>query len=188
VSATWDEFERLELRVGVVTEVEEFPEARVPAYKLTVDFGSEIGTKRSSARLTHYPRDAILGRQVVCALGFPVKRIAGFPVRGARARRVQRRARRGAVEARPGRRARLSDRVNRASYLLVVATSDRGGVGCGRPGRGSRASGGGPKISPRSKRRSPSTCTIFRHPPFHIDPDGRWDLGKRSGLRTFGPA
>jgi tRNA-binding protein len=79
VSATWDEFERLELRVGVVTEVEEFPEARVPAYKLTVDFGSEIGTKRSSARLTHYPRDAILGRQVVCALGFPVKRIAGFP-------------------------------------------------------------------------------------------------------------
>jgi tRNA-binding protein len=79
MSATWDEFERLGLRVGVITEVEEFPEARVPAYKLTVDFGAGVGTRRSSAQLRHYPKDAILGRQVVCVLGFPVKRIAGFP-------------------------------------------------------------------------------------------------------------
>jgi tRNA-binding protein len=79
MSATWDEFERLELRVGVVSEVEEFPEARIPAYKLTIDFGSEIGTKRSSAQATHYAKDELLGRQVVCVLGFPVKRIAGFP-------------------------------------------------------------------------------------------------------------
>jgi tRNA-binding protein len=79
MSATWDDFERLELRVGVVTEVQAFPEARIPAYKLAIDFGADVGTRRSSAQLTHYPKDAILGRQVVCALGFPVKRIAGFP-------------------------------------------------------------------------------------------------------------
>jgi tRNA-binding protein len=79
MNATWDEFERLELRVGVITDLEDFGEARNPAYKLTIDFGSEIGTKRSSAQATHYPKDELLGRQVVCVLGFPVKRIAGFP-------------------------------------------------------------------------------------------------------------
>lgn len=79
MSATWDEFERLQLRVGVVMEVEDFPEARNPAYKLTIDFGPEIGTKRSSAQATHYAKDELLGRQVVCVLGFDAKRIAGFP-------------------------------------------------------------------------------------------------------------
>jgi tRNA-binding protein len=79
MSATWDEFERLELRVGVITDVDDFGEARTPAYKLTIDFGSEIGTKRSSAQATHYAKDELLGRQVVCVLGFPIKRIAGFP-------------------------------------------------------------------------------------------------------------
>jgi tRNA-binding protein len=75
--ATWDEFERLELAVGVITEVEEFPEARDPALKLTIDFGPR-GIRRSSAKLTHYPREELLGRQVVCVLGFEPKRIAGF--------------------------------------------------------------------------------------------------------------
>jgi tRNA-binding protein len=79
MSATWDEFERLQLRVGEITDVEDFPEARNPAYKLTIDFGPEIGTKRSSAQATHYAKDDLLGRQVVCVLGFGVKRIAGFP-------------------------------------------------------------------------------------------------------------
>lgn len=79
MTATWEEFERLQLKVGVVTEVEDFPEARSPAYKLTIDFGPEIGTRRSSAQATHYAREALLGRQVVCVLGFGVKRIAGFP-------------------------------------------------------------------------------------------------------------
>jgi tRNA-binding protein len=79
MTATWDEFERLQLRVGVITEVEDFPEARNPAYKLTVDFGPEMGSKRSSAQATHYAKDELLGRQVVCVLGFGVKRIAGFP-------------------------------------------------------------------------------------------------------------
>ena len=79
MTSTWEEFERLQLRVGVIADVEDFPEARNPAYKLTIDFGSEIGPKRSSAQATHYPKDELLGRQVVCVLGFGVKRIAGFP-------------------------------------------------------------------------------------------------------------
>jgi tRNA-binding protein len=77
VTASWEEFERLELTVGVITEVEDFPEARNPAYKLTIDFGPR-GTRRSSAQATHYPRVELLGRQVVCVLGFEPKRIAGF--------------------------------------------------------------------------------------------------------------
>lgn len=75
--ATWEEFERLQLAVGTITEVEGFPEARDPAYRLTIDFGPR-GTRRSSAKITHYPREALLGRQVVCVLGFAPKRIAGF--------------------------------------------------------------------------------------------------------------
>ena len=63
----------------MITEVEDFPEARNPAYKLAIDFGPEIGTKRSSAQATHYAKHDLLGRQVVCVLGFGVKRIAGFP-------------------------------------------------------------------------------------------------------------
>jgi tRNA-binding protein len=77
MTATRDEFERLELAVGVVTEVEDFPEARNPAYKLTIDFGPG-GTRRSSAQATHYRKDELLGRQVVCVLGFEPKRVAGF--------------------------------------------------------------------------------------------------------------
>ena len=78
MTATWAEFERLQLAVGVVSQVEDFPEARNPAYKLTIDFGPEIGSRRSSAQLTHYSKESLLGRQVVCVLGFEPKRIAGF--------------------------------------------------------------------------------------------------------------
>ncbi len=78
MTATWEEFERLRLTVGVITEVEDFPEARNPAYKLTIDFGPEMGTRRSSAQATHYAKDELLGRQVVCVLGFEPKRVAGF--------------------------------------------------------------------------------------------------------------
>jgi tRNA-binding protein len=77
VNATRKDFERLELAVGRVVEVEEFPEARRPAWKLTVDLGPR-GVRRSSAQITHYGREELLGRQVVCVLGFPPKRIAGF--------------------------------------------------------------------------------------------------------------
>ena len=78
MTATWDDFERLDLHVGVVTAVEDFPEARDPAYKLTIEFGGAVGSRRSSAKLTHYAKQELLGRQVVCVLGFEPKRIAGF--------------------------------------------------------------------------------------------------------------
>lgn len=79
MTATFDDFQKLDMRVGRVVEVEEFPEARVPAWKLTVDFGSEIGTKRSSAQITHYPAESLVGRLVVGVVNFPPKRVAGFP-------------------------------------------------------------------------------------------------------------
>jgi tRNA-binding protein len=77
VSATWDEFERLQLVVGRITQVDDFPEARTTAHRLVIDFGPH-GSRASSAQITHYARDALLGRQVICVLGFEPKRIAGF--------------------------------------------------------------------------------------------------------------
>jgi tRNA-binding protein len=70
-------FRSLDLRVGRVVEVDPFPEARVPAYKLTVDFGS-AGTLRTSAQVTNYPVEALAGRLVVGAINLGTKRIAGF--------------------------------------------------------------------------------------------------------------
>jgi tRNA-binding protein len=80
---TWEEFEQVELRVGTVIEVEDFPEARKPAYKLKVDFG-EFGIKRSSAQLTHlYSKDELKGRQVVGVINFPPKADCKFLFRSA---------------------------------------------------------------------------------------------------------
>ncbi|HET9794965.1 MAG TPA: tRNA-binding protein [Thermoanaerobaculia bacterium] len=76
---SWADFENVELRVGTVVAVEDFPEAKKPAWKLTVDFGAEIGTRRSSARLTDlYSKEDLVGRQVVGVLNFPPKRIGPF--------------------------------------------------------------------------------------------------------------
>jgi tRNA-binding protein len=75
---TWEQFEAVDMRVGRVVAVEEFPEARVPAWKLEIDFGPEIGHKRSSAQITHYPREELEGRLVVGVVNFPPKRIGPF--------------------------------------------------------------------------------------------------------------
>ena len=76
--ATLEDFERIDMRVGRVTSVEEFPEARRPAWKLEIDFGPELGVKRSSAQITHYGADALLGRLVVAVVNFPPRRIGPF--------------------------------------------------------------------------------------------------------------
>jgi tRNA-binding protein len=75
---TWEQFEAVDMRVGRVVGVEEFPEARVPAWKLEIDFGPEIGRKRSSAQIKHYERDRLEGRLVVGVVNFPPKRIGPF--------------------------------------------------------------------------------------------------------------
>ena len=73
-----DAFFALDMRVGRVVAVDDFPEARKPAWKLTVDFGPLIGTLRTSAQITNYPRDELMGRLVVGAVNLGSKRIAGF--------------------------------------------------------------------------------------------------------------
>jgi tRNA-binding protein len=76
---SYAEFRRVEMRVGRVLVVEEFPEARKPSYKLTIDFGAEVGVKRSSAQITGYTKDELVGRLVIGVVNFPPKQIAGFP-------------------------------------------------------------------------------------------------------------
>ncbi len=71
----WDEFVRVDMRVGRILEVEDFPEARKPAWKLRVDFGEEVGVRRSSAQITNYPREDLVGRLVIGVVNFPPKQI-----------------------------------------------------------------------------------------------------------------
>ncbi len=69
---TWNEFERTDMRVGTIIEVNDFPEARKPAYQLTIDFGAEIGIRKSSAQITkRYQKEVLINRQIVAVVNFP---------------------------------------------------------------------------------------------------------------------
>ena len=76
---TWHDFEQVALHAGTITQVEPFPEARKPAYKLTIDFGAEIGIRRSSAQITHhYQMDDLIGKQILAVVNFAPKQIGSF--------------------------------------------------------------------------------------------------------------
>jgi tRNA-binding protein len=74
----FDQFLEVDMRIGLVTAVDEFPEARRPAWKLTIDFGPEIGVKRSSAQITHYTREELEGSLVTAVVNFPPRQIGPF--------------------------------------------------------------------------------------------------------------
>lgn len=79
MSISWSDFEKIDIRIGTVIAVNDFPKARKPAYQLTIDFGSTIGMKRSSAQITvHYRKENLLNRQVIAVVNFPPRQIANF--------------------------------------------------------------------------------------------------------------
>lgn len=79
IMATIDDFQKLDIRVGRIIAVDDFPEARKPAYKLTIDFGQEVGTKKSSAQLvTHYKKGELAGKLVLGVVNFPPRQIGPF--------------------------------------------------------------------------------------------------------------
>ena len=79
MNLTWKEFERVEMRTGTIIAVSDFPEARKPAYQLTIDFGSEIGIRKSSAQITkRYEKQALIGKQIIAVVNSPKKQIGKF--------------------------------------------------------------------------------------------------------------
>lgn len=76
---SWEEFEKVEMRIGTILEVNDFPEARKPAYQLTIDFGNELGIKKTSAQITkRYNKEELIGKQIVAVVNFPKKQIGKF--------------------------------------------------------------------------------------------------------------
>ncbi|MAO42889.1 MULTISPECIES: tRNA-binding protein [Leeuwenhoekiella] len=75
----WSEFERVDMRVGTIISVSDFPEARKPAFQLHIDFGEELGVRKTSAQITKkYERQELVGKQVIAVVNFPKKQIANF--------------------------------------------------------------------------------------------------------------
>ena len=78
-SLTWNDFEKIEMRTGTIIEIHDFPEAKKPAYQLLIDFGPEIGLKKSSAQITKkYSKSDLIGKQIVAVINFPAKQIGKF--------------------------------------------------------------------------------------------------------------
>ncbi len=75
---TWDDFVKMDVRVGRVIEVDDFPEARRPAWKLRIDFGPDFGVKRSSAQITNYSKEELIGRLVLAVVNFPPRQVGPF--------------------------------------------------------------------------------------------------------------
>lgn len=77
--ATIEDFDKLDIRVGTIKEVDDFPKAKHPAYQLTIDFGSEIGMKKSSAQITKiYSKEELVGKQILAVVNFPPRQVANF--------------------------------------------------------------------------------------------------------------
>jgi tRNA-binding protein len=78
MTITWDDFEKIDIRVGTIMEVNDFPKAKNPAYQITIDFG-DLGIKKSSAQITNlYDKEALKGKQIIAIVNFPPKQIANF--------------------------------------------------------------------------------------------------------------
>ena len=79
MTINWNDFEKIDIRTGTIIDVQDFPKARKPAYKLTIDFGPELGIRKSSAQITtHYTKEDLLQRSIVAVVNFPPKQIADF--------------------------------------------------------------------------------------------------------------
>lgn len=76
---SWSDFEKVDMRIGTILEVNDFPEARNPAYQIKIDFGSEVGVRKTSAQITKkYNKEELIGKQVVAVVNFPKKQIGNF--------------------------------------------------------------------------------------------------------------